>query len=254
MRSKLQALPRGGGRVRLEYEEDWAELILDHPQRRNAISPGMMLDLECAVLELKGWAGALVLVRGDTQAFCSGGDLTAVRDHLLDPGMAEAMSVHMGLVLDQLSRLPQLVVAAVDGPALGGGAEILMSADTIIAARSARVGFVHASLGVSPGWGGGARLISRVGARAALRVLAEARRLPANEALALGLIDQVCEGSALEAAREWLCELSATPTVAIRAAVSLVRSADPDQERREFLSLWGAEAHRNALEKMRSRS
>jgi enoyl-CoA hydratase/carnithine racemase len=137
---------------------------------------------------------------------------------------------------------------------VGGGAEILMSADTIFAARSARVGFVHASLGVSPGWGGGGRLIQRVGARTALRVLVEARRLLAPEALALGLIDQVCEGSALEAARKWLRELSAIPTAATRAAVSLVRSADPDQERREFLSLWGADAHRDALEKMRSRS
>jgi len=214
----------------------------------------MMLDLECAVLELKDWDGALVLVRGDSQAFCSGGDLTAVRDHLLDPALAEAMSVHMARVLEQLGRLPQVVVAAVDGPALGGGAEILMSADTIIAACTARIGFVHASLGVSPGWGGGTRLISRVGARTALRVLVEARRLPAPEALDLGIIDQVCEGSAAEAAREWFRGLRAIPPVAIRSAVSLVRSTDPAQERREFLSLWGAEAHRNALEKVRSRS
>lgn len=246
----LLSLPRGSGRVRLVCGEYIAELIIDHPERRNAISPGMMRDLSDAVGELERWSGALVLVRGEGgRAFCSGGDLVAVREHLLDASLAKEMAEHMGATLDRLSELPQLVIAAVDGAALGGGAELLMCADRVLASRDALVGFVHIQLGVSPGWGGGQRLVRRVGPHMALKILVEGRRMSGQDALECGLVDQLCDGPAEVEAREWLESLESHPPGAIRAAVSLVRSGERSVEQAEFLSLWGGRAHREALSK-----
>ena len=122
-----------------------------------------------------------------------------------------------------------------------------MCADRILASREALVGFVHIQLGVSPGWGGGQRLIRRVGPHQALKILVEGRRMDGQEALECGLVDQLCDGSAESEARKWLRSLESHPPAAIRAAVSLVRSGERAVEQAEFLSLWGGEAHRNAL-------
>jgi enoyl-CoA hydratase/carnithine racemase len=250
----IRSIPRGTGSIRLEFEQAWAELILDHPERRNAVSPGMMLDLEEAVDQLENWAGALVLVRGEGErAFCSGGDLRAVEAHLLEPDLAESMSRQMSRTLERLSALPQLVVAAVDGAALGGGAELVLSADRVFMAQAAIFGFVHIGLGVCPGWGAGRRLVEKLGPARALEILLEGRRMSADEAKSFGLVDQVCPGSAVSAARAWLAETSQRAPEAIRGAVAIIRSTDPDQERDIFLSLWGGPAHQEALERMRNK-
>jgi len=160
----------------------------------------------------------------------------------------------VGDALDKLSSLPAVVVAAVEGAALGGGAELLTACDWVVASTSARIGFVHASLGVAPGWGGGARLVRQVGARRALPLLARAERLSAASAAAAGLVDEVVDaGSALVAAHTWIERLRSLPPDAVRGVVSVVRAArdDPDRavevERRVFGELWGGLAHRAAL-------
>jgi enoyl-CoA hydratase/carnithine racemase len=254
MSSELRSIPRGSGSIRLEFESSWAELILDHPERRNAISPGMMVDLEAAVTRLEAWDGALVLMRGQGgRAFCSGGDLRAVEEHLLAPELAESMSAHMSDTLERLSRLPQVLVAAIDGAALGGGAELVLSADRVFMAESAILGFVHITLGVCPGWGAGGRLVSKLGSASALDILLGGRRLSAVEAKSHGLVDQVCIGSAVSEARSWLAEISCRAPEAIRAAVTIARGAGPEQERGAFLSLWGGPAHQQALDRMRNK-
>jgi enoyl-CoA hydratase/carnithine racemase len=152
----------------------------------------------------------------------------------------------MSDALDRLAALPALVFAAVDGPALGGGAEILTACHHITASASATIGFVQARLGVSPGWGGARRLVNRVGARRAALVLAQAERMPAGVAREIGLIDSVVsEGPALPAARERAEATARGPAEAVAAAVRLSRS--PSDEPGTFLSLWGGPAHRSAL-------
>ena len=214
-----------------------------------------MLDLEESVSQLESWDGALVLIRGaGSQAFCSGGDLRSVREHLLDSRAAAAMSMHMAQTLDRLARLPQLVVAAIDGAALGGGAELALSADQVFMAKTALLGFVHITLGVSPGWGGGRRLVQRVGEKRALQILVEGERLTAEQAKEQLLVERVCACSAVEEARGWFRALAHCAPEAIRAAVRVTQVSDPDHEREQFLSLWGGPAHRRALERARTGS
>lgn len=244
-------LPRGGGRVRLSVDGSVARLLIDQPQRRNAISPGMMVELREAVATLEAASGCCaVILSGAGGAFCSGGDLSAVRAHLLQPGAGAGMCAYMTDTLDRLAALPMVCIAAVEGSALGGGAELLTVADVAVAGQSARIGFVHASLGVSTGWGGGRRLVAQVGPRKALRLLAFAERLSSAEAREAGLIDQVVEdGGALEAAEALAARLAALPVEAVRAAVTVARGGD---EAGLFAALWGGPAHQAALQKVRA--
>lgn len=247
-----RALPRGRGEIRLGIDGRHAELIIDSPQARNALSPGMMDDLGACVARLEAFDGVSVLVRGaGERAFCAGGDLDAVQAWLLEPGAGAAMCQYMGSVLDRLDALPMVVMAAVEGAALGGGAEILTACDLIVFGRGARVGFVQGRLGVSPGWGGGARLVRRVGARAALRCLAFASLMSAEEAERVGLVDRIVpDGQTAEAARGWLAELDILPPEAVRGAVRVVREAGTGAEQEVFAALWGGPAHREALARL----
>lgn len=243
---------RGRGAVRWRLEGAVAEVVLDNPGARNALSPGMMADLEQAVLALEAYSGVGVVLRGEgSAAFCAGGDLEAVRAHLLEPGAGAGMAGFMGPLLDRLAALPLVVVAAVEGAALGGGAELLTCADHVVLGRGARVGFVQGALGVSPGWGGGRRLIARAGRHAALELLAGAPVLDAQRAATLGLAHQVVDdGQALAAAHAWLAPMLALPPQAVRGAVRVVKADTASEEQAIFAELWGAEAHRSALARL----
>ena len=244
---RLAALPRGDGEVCLTRQGALAVIRIDHPRRRNAISVGMMLDFRSVVASLETVPTAAVVVHGSGGvAFCAGGDLRAVRQHLIEPAAAGAMAAVMTDALARLAALPALVFGAVDGPALGGGAEILTACDHVSASVDSVIGFVHARLGVSPGWGGGRRLVERVGARRAAVLLGEARRLTAREALAAGVIDAIVhEGTALDAVMRRARDVATMPIESVSAAVRV--AAGREDEAVTFLSLWGAAPHRDAL-------
>lgn len=254
----LGDLPRGRGAVRVTVDGALATVTIDNPEARNAISPGMMVDLVAIVARLEAEPVAAVLVHGaGDQAFCAGGDLHAVSRHLMDPDAAATMCAVMGDALDRFSQIHAVVVAAVEGAAIGGGAELMSACDVVFAGATAQVGFVHASLGVSPGWGGAGRLVRRVGPRHALTVLAGGGRMTAQMAAEHGLVDHVVpQGTALDAARAWCVEVCGHPVAAVRGAVRTVRTwrdrpADGvATERAVFGELWGGEAHVAALAKV----
>lgn len=245
-----ESLPRGEGALRLESAQGWSELVLDNPGARNAFSPGMMADLDGAVRALEAQPPAVLVVRGAGEAaFCAGGDLRAVRSHLLAPGAAGGMLDYMAGLLDRLQALPGFVIAAVEGAALGGGAELLTACDHVVAARDAQVGFVHVRLGVSPGWGGGQRLVRRVGSRMATRALLPFDPPTAEQAMALGLVDELCPpGRAHARAREIAARVAAWDPAAVAAALRIARGGDRQVEREAFCALWGGPAHRAALD------
>jgi enoyl-CoA hydratase/carnithine racemase len=208
----------------------------------------MMLDFLVCIERLSTLPGVPVVVHSTAQnAFCAGGDLKSVRAHLMDSDTARAMLEVMSFALDALAAHPGVVIAAVEGPALGGGAELLTACDILILGERARIGFVHAALGVSPGWGGSGRLIRKVGRRAALRWLADPRPRPADACVAELLADTVVPaGSAVEAARSQAQVFANAPIAARIAAAKLVK--DPHADASEtFLSLWGGPDHLRSL-------
>ncbi len=240
----------------LEMNGPVATLTLHNPDARNAMSVGMMADLLGAVEVLRDAPPVAVLLAGAGDAgFCAGGDLREVRAHLMDEAAATGMPAVMGEALDTLASLPTVVVAAVEGAALGGGAELTTVADWVVAGESARIGFVHAALGVSPGWGGGGRLLRRIGRSRATEVMLTARRYQGAAALEVGLVDVVvADGHAVQAAQDWLAKITRFPADSIRGLLEIIRSADNGREalalkeREVFERLWASPNHMAALQ------
>lgn len=242
-------MTRPPGTVLLEIDNALAVLTLHRPGAANAVSLEMVEALESCVATLEASSCAGLILTGSGGRFCAGSDLAAVRAGVADRAGALRLCARMAALTARLEALPMLRVAAVEGAALGGGAELMLVGHRVVAARGAQVGFVQAALGLTPGWGGARRLADRVGPRRATLLLAEARRLSASEAQSSGLVDEVVdEGQALAAARSWLVGLPAwgAPEV-LRNLALLLAPGGLALEQARFGELWGGPAHRAAL-------
>lgn len=248
-------MPEGPGRVRLDVAGGVATLRFDHPGARNALAPAMMVGLADAVASLRAAPPRAVVIGGAGPAFCAGGDLAAVQQHLLAPGAAAEMQAFMAETCDGLLALPCLVIAAVEGAALGGGAELLTACDLVYCAPTARVGFIQAAMGVSPGFGGAKRLVHRVGGRRALDLLTRAAPMSAAEALRVGVVDEVCDDpwAAARARGDQLAALPAGAAAAVKPLVARLVAGDASAEGEVFARLWGGPEHVAALDRFRRR-
>ena len=234
--------------VHLAFDGPVATLILDHPQRRNALTPDMIAQLGDHVDALEAFGGVgLILTGQGTRAFCAGADLEFVRAHQDDGDAGEAMCRTMQALTSRIRRLPLVSISAVEGGAFGGGAELMTCTDFRVCSRTAPIQFVHARLGLVPGWGGAVRLTQIVGRRKALELLAFSPRLSARQARDIGLVDRIAPpGRAQEHARAWLAGLDGLPVASVRAAKAVVSDADElsgdealDRAAARFRTLWG---------------
>lgn len=201
-----------------------AELVLDRPKAMNAVSSGMARSIAdaCDALAADASARVVVLTSTHERAFCVGADLKE-RNSLSDAELMRqrplARSAYTGVL-----ELPMPTIAAVHGYALGGGFELALSCDVIVADPTAVVGLPEVSVGVLPGGGGTQLLPRRVGAARAAELIFTARRVAAEEALALGLVDQLAaEGEDRAEALELAGRIAANSPVGLRAAKRALR-------------------------------
>jgi enoyl-CoA hydratase/carnithine racemase len=242
--------------LRLEVAEGVAVLTIDRPEARNAIGLATIGALEAVLDELGASNAQVVVVRGaGDRAFVSGGDLkelAAIRSE----DQALEMAVRMRRVLDRLATLPMPVIAAINGHALGGGAEVAIAADIRVAAADIRIGFTQAKLGIMPAWGGAERLVQAVGRSRALLLVATGETLAAEEAKAIGLVDVVYGRPDFEAGwRTLAAGLAALPAGAPRSMKAVIAAVAPSHHPehepeavRAFARLWVADSHWAAAE------
>jgi enoyl-CoA hydratase/carnithine racemase len=207
-----------------------AEIVLDRPHARNALSTAMARELADAAQTLAADAGvrAVVLSSSTELAFCVGADLKE-RNAFSDAELM-AQRLHYRAAFRGVLNLPVPAVAAIAGYALGGGFELALSCDLIVADETAIVGLPEVTVGVIPG-GGGTQLVSRrVGASRAADLIFTGRRLDIDEADGLGLIDRrVPAGSAQTAALELAQQIATNSPVGVRNAKRALRlGADTD--------------------------
>jgi enoyl-CoA hydratase/carnithine racemase len=242
--------------VTLDVDGGIAVVTIDRPQVRNALGDQAAHELEQALDEAEA-AGVSVLVLrgGGDRAFVSGGDLKELSSLRDEPG-AIAMASGRRELLDRLATFPAPVIAALNGHAIGGGAEVAVAADIRVAASDVTIAFAQVRLAIMPAWGGAERLAELVGRSRALLLIGTGRTVDAEEAQRLGLVDVVAPREQFdEAWGEIARAFAALPPGAARSIKSVVAAARPhhhpalaDDAVRHFARLWVADEHWQAAD------
>jgi len=168
-------------------------LTINRPEKRNALRLDLLDAIGTALAnhaENEAIKIVVITATGD-RCFAAGGDLQEL-DGIRSTDQAEAMSKRGRQTLDHIRNFPLPVIAALNGLALGGGAELAMACDLRIAAANAEIGFLQGQLAVTTAWGGGIDLVVATGNPLAMDLLISARRLSAEEAFAAGLVNRIC--------------------------------------------------------------
>ena len=239
--------------LQVEVEGNVGLIQIDRPKALNALNRAVMEELHEALqaLEADPQVGAIVIT-GNERAFAAGADIKE---------MAEASAVEMlendpiGL-WDCVQDIVKPVIAAVSGWCLGGGNELAMACDMIVASETAVFGQPEINLGVIPGAGGTQRLTRAVGKAVAMEMILNDRQLNAEEALQLGLINRVAPVELyLEEALKLAGEIAARAPVAVRMGKEMVVRAHETlladgiaEERRNFYFLFSTEDQKEGMQ------
>ncbi len=201
-----------------------AEIVLNRPEALNALDTAMArrLAAACGEVAADGRIRAVVLSAEGDRAFCVGADLKE-RNRMTDAELL-AQRPAIRAMFDGVRALPQPAVAAVHGYALGGGCELALCCDLIVADETAVFGLPETTVGLVPGGGGTQLALRRLGAGRAADLVLTGRRLAIDEAERMGLADRrVPEGQAREHAMEVALTISQNSPVAVRAAKRAIR-------------------------------
>ena len=208
----------------LEIRNAIAYVTLNRPNKLNTITRQMTHELEalCNWLKAHPREVRVVIITGAGRAFCAGDDVSEVGQLPIEE--AEALSLQQGRLFVGFEELPQPIIAAVNGWALGGGCVMAYSCDFRIAAQSARFGMPEIMLGWPPGWGV-SQLISIVGKARALELCLTGKHISARQAAEWGLVNEVVPANRLMEAAEALAQtLLAQPPIALRETKRLLHA------------------------------
>ena len=219
---------------------------LNRPQALNALNSALMDELAGALEAFDADDGIrVVIITGNERAFAAGADIKEMAG-------AGAIEMLQGRRLGQWERIRKLrkpLIAAVSGFCLGGGNELAMSCDLIVAAESARFGQPEINIGIIPGAGGTQRLTHALGKARAMEIVLTGRPITAREAFAAGLITKVVPNEAcLDEAKALAREIASKPPIAVQLAKdAILKSFDLsieqglDYERKNFYLLFASE-------------
>jgi enoyl-CoA hydratase len=235
--------------VDLEFDDGLAVITIDRPHARNAISLETMDQLEKALDGAEG-ARALVITGAGDKAFVSGGDLkelSALRTEV----DASAMAFRMRSICDRIAGFPTPTVAALNGHALGGGAEFAVAADIRLAADDIRIGFNQVALEIMPAWGGAERLVALVGYSKALLLAGTGTVIEAAEAERIGLVDRVLPRASF--ADDWRAIARALANRPAGEIKRVMKGATTTEAVAAFARLWVSDEHWAAADKVMKR-
>jgi enoyl-CoA hydratase len=233
-------------------EDGYAIIQFNRPEVLNALNMKLMEELVDAFESLdKENDVRCIILTGNEHAFAAGADIKE---------MADASAVEM-LLRDQFARWDRIrkikkpIIAAVSGFALGGGCELAMTCDMVIASESAKFGQPEINIGVIPGAGGTQRLTRAVGKVKAMEMVLTGRMISADEALRWGLINKVVPvESYLQEAKSWAKEIASKPPVAVKLGKeSVLKSFDTtiegglEFERKNFYLLFASDDQKEGM-------
>ncbi len=241
--------------VLVETEGPVGVVTLNRPQALNALSIPVM---DAVAEALRGFdkdpkIGCMVLA-GLPRAFAAGADIGEMKSIADSKAADKALARHLSH-WDEIGRLKKPVIAAVSGFALGGGCELAMACDMIVASETAVFGQPEVLIGVMPGAGGTQRLTKAVGKAVAMEMNLTGRRLNAREALERGLVNRVVPvENYLNEAKKLAAQIAAQPPLAVQAAKAAVNAASDRaldkglaDERKAFFGLFDTKDQKEGM-------
>ncbi|NIS78748.1 MAG: enoyl-CoA hydratase [Anaerolineales bacterium] len=232
--------------LKTEVHEHVALIRLNRPEALNALNRAVMEELAQALIAFDEdpEVGAIVIT-GDERAFAAGADIK----EMADASAIDMLTDDYLTPLDTIRRVRKPVIAAVSGWCLGGGNEVAMACDMIVASETAKFGQPEVNIGVFPGAGGTQRLTRAVGKAIAMEMILNNRTLSADEAFRFGLVNRVVpEELYLEEALTLANEIATRAPLAVRLGKEMVNQAFESflaegvaDERRAFYFLFNSE-------------
>ncbi len=213
-----------GADVEVERFDTVAVVRMNRPERRNALSPAVMEQLATAIGELDADEQArCIVIAGTEEVFAAGADIKAMAERTFQEVLEASTMPFWQRVAD--CRTP--LIAAVSGFALGGGCELALLCDMIVADADARFGQPEITLGIIPGGGGTQRLARVLGKQLAMEYVLTGRRFDAEMGLKMGLVNKVVKkGRWLQEAMEFAHTVAERPPIATRLAKQAVIAAE----------------------------
>ncbi|HKY55868.1 MAG TPA: enoyl-CoA hydratase-related protein [Anaerolineales bacterium] len=238
--------------IRTETHGRVGLITFNRPQALNALNNQLMRELMDALesFDKNDEIGALVIT-GNEKAFAAGADIK----EMADKSIHQMMDTDHVAVFGMIRTIQKPVIAAVSGFALGGGCEIALSCDMIVASESAKFGQPEITIGVIPGAGGTQRLTRAVGKAIAMEMILNSRTLTAQEAHQFGLINRVVPVSDyLNEALNLAKEIASRAPLAVRAAKRMINqsyerflSDGLAEEKQTFYNLFGSEDQKEGM-------
>lgn len=239
--------------ILVEKREQVGLVRLNRPEARNALNSLLLKELMDALeaFDADPQIGAMVIT-GDERAFAAGADIR----EMAEASVVEMLNSQMIESFDRIRRVKKPVIAAVSGFSLGGGCELALSCDMIVASETARFGQPEITIGVIPGAGGTQRLTRAVGKAIAMEMVLNNRTLKAEEALQRGMVNRVVPVERyLDEAIQLAAEIAARAPLAVRLAKEAVNKAFElslseglEAERRAFYALFASRDQKEGMQ------
>ena len=220
-----------------------ALITINRPQAMNALNPATISELSTTIAELEQQADVhvIIITGAGEKAFVAGGDVALMRT--LTPLQARDVALMAAELFQRIENSACVVIAAINGYALGGGCELALACDFRLAAEQAQLGQPEINLGIIPGWGGTQRLPRLIGISRAKELMFTGERVGAQHALKLGLIDHIYPADQLlDHAHRLAQTIAAKPQTAIRIikeAVNIGMAMDQDKAIRYEAEMFG---------------
>ncbi|MCC2595816.1 enoyl-CoA hydratase/isomerase family protein [Pusillimonas sp. MFBS29] len=240
------------------------DLTINRADKHNALSRCVLADLAQAVTAQAQYPQTLfVVIQGaGNRYFAAGGDLVDLSS-VRSPEATKLMSDEARAALDTIRNCEVPVIACLNGDAIGGGAELSLACDMRVMTSTARIGYIHARLAITPAWGGGTDLCNLIGSARALRMMTRGEMIPADLALQWGLADAVLndgiDGQDMQDFLAPLQQRSGTimrclkrQTVAARQGYSYAERREAEQQ--HLIETWTHEDHWNVADHILSKN
>lgn len=239
-------------KVNSEHAPHVALIQLNRPKELNALNLQLMQDVKNALIELDNDDQVrAIIITGNERAFAAGADIK----QMAGKGAIDMLKVDQFSTWDQIRKTKKPMIAAVSGFALGGGCELVMHCDMVVASETAQFGQPEIKIGVMPGAGGTQRLPRAVGKVKAMEMVLTGEFIDANEALRIGLINKVVPTELyLEEATKMASKVASMSPIAVQMAKESVLKAfeQPLQEalyleRKNFYMLFATEDQKEGM-------